>query len=339
MKIGKVDLSRDVMIIAEIGNNHEGDVALAEELVSEAARAGAHAVKIQSIIPEHLVAPDQTARLAQLRRYQLSWESHAHLARVAADNGVMFLSSPFSLDAVDMLDPLVPAFKVASGDNDHVSLLERIATTGKPVILSTGMTTLDGVAYSLGTLTRVWARARIVDPGLILLHCVSAYPTPSSQANLMALRALAGFGHVVGYSDHTLGIDAAVLSVALGARVIEKHFTLSKTQSEFRDHQLSAEPHELKALVERVAEANMMLGDGVKRVMPAEEATAQAARRSICAARDLSAGVVIGPQDLLWLRPAGGLPPGSEHCLLGRRLVRAVAAGERLNVDSVEVIA
>jgi len=336
MKIGKIDLSRDVMIIAEIGNNHEGNVALAEELVGEAARAGVHAVKFQSIVPEHLVAPDQTTRLEQLRRYQLSPESHARLARVAADNGVMFLSSPFSLDAVDMLDPLVPAFKVASGDNDHVPLLERIAITGKPVLLSTGMTTLDGVAYSLGLLTRAWGCAGIADPGLVLLHCVSAYPTPSGQANLMALRSLAGLGHVVGYSDHTLGIDAAVMSVALGARVIEKHFTLSKNQSEFRDHQLSAEPHELKALVERVAEANMMLGDGVKRIMPAEEATAQAARRSICAARDLPAGGVIAPQDLLWLRPAGGLPPGSERRLLGRRLVKAVVAGERLNADSVE---
>lgn len=336
MKIGKIDLSSDVMIIAEIGNNHEGDVALAEELVGEAARAGAHAVKFQSIIPEHLVVPGQTARLAQLRRYQLSSESHARLARASADNGVMFLSSPFSLDAVDMLDPLVPAFKVASGDNDHVSLLERIATTGKPVILSTGMTTLDGVAYSLGTLTRAWARAGIADPGLVLLHCVSAYPTPSGQANLMALRALAGFGHVVGYSDHTLGIDAAVMSVALGARVIEKHFTLSKTQSEFRDHQLSAEPHELKALVQRVTEANMMLGDGVKRIMPAEEATAEAARRSICASRDLPVGAVLGPDDLAWLRPAGGLLPGSEARLLGRRLVRAVAAGQRLSADLVE---
>lgn len=336
MKIGKIDLSRDVLIIAEIGNNHEGDVALAEEMVSEAARAGAHAVKFQSIVPEQLVVPDQATRLAQLRRYQLSPESHARLARVAVDNGVMFLSSPFSLDAIDMLNPLVPAFKVASGDNDHVALLERIATTGKPVILSTGMTTLDGVAYSLGILTRAWDRAGIADPGLVLLHCVSAYPTPSGQANLMAIRALAGLGHVVGYSDHTLGIDAAVLSVALGARVIEKHFTLSKTQSEFRDHQLSVEPHELKALVQRVAEANMMLGDGVKRIMPAEEATALAARRSICAARDLPLGGVIAPEDLLWLRPAGGLPPGSEHRLLGRRLVRSVAAGERLNADSVE---
>lgn len=336
MRIGKIDLSHDVMIIAEIGNNHEGDWKLAEELVCEAARAGAHAVKFQSIIPEHLVTPDQTERLAQLRRYQLSPEIHAHLSRVAADNGVIFLSSPFSLDAVGMLDPLVPAFKVASGDNDHVYLLERIAATGKPVILSTGMTTLNGVAYSLGTLTRIWANLGIADPGLVLLHCVSAYPTPSGQANLMALRTLAGLGRIVGYSDHTLGIDAAVLSVALGARVIEKHFTLSKTQSTFRDHQLSAEPHELRALVERVAEANLMLGDGVKRIMPAEEVTARAARRSICAARDLTAGEVIAPQDLLWLRSASGLPPGAEHLLLGRRLVRSVAAAECLNASLVE---
>ncbi|WP_096701985.1 N-acetylneuraminate synthase family protein [Magnetospirillum sp. 15-1] len=336
MKIGPIDLDRDVLIVAEIGNNHEGDMALAEEMIAQAAQAGAHAVKFQSIIPAHLVAPDQPARLAQLGRYQLSAENHVRLAQVARDNAIMFMSSPFSLDAVDLLAPLVPAMKVASGDNDHVVLLDRIAATGLPVILSTGMTDLDGAAFSAGTLCRAWAKAGIADPGLVLLHCVSSYPTPADQANLRAIRTLAGLGHVVGYSDHTLGIEAAVLSVALGARVIEKHFTLSKTQSEFRDHQLSAEPHELKALVERVAEANALLGDGVKRVMPGEEATAQAARRSLCAAADLPAGTVLGLGDLAWLRPAGGMAPGAEWRILGRRLTRPVAAGDRLALDMFE---
>lgn len=335
MQIGSVDIDRDVLVIAEIGNNHEGSLSLAEDLIGLAAEAGAQAVKFQTIIPERLVAPDQTARLEQLRGYQFDAEQHRRLARVAADAGVMFLSTPFAEEAVDLLDPLVPAFKIASGDNDVPALLERVAATGKPVILSTGMTSFDGAAAAAGVLAAAWEAAGLADPGLVLLHCVSAYPTPPEDANLRAITHLACLGRPVGYSDHTLGIDAAVAAVALGARVIEKHFTRSKTQSAFRDHALSAEPADLKALVERVGAVNAMLGDGVKRLLPVEEATAQAARRSICAATDLPAGHVLSAADVAFLRPAGGLPPGRAGVLLGRSLTHAVKAGTRLTPDMV----
>jgi N-acetylneuraminate synthase/N,N'-diacetyllegionaminate synthase len=336
MKIGTVDLTREVLVVAEIGNNHEGDLKLACEMIVEAARAGAGAVKFQSIVPEYLVARDQSARLEQLRRFQLSESDHHYLADVATNNNVMFLSSPFSVGFVDVLSPLVPAFKIASGDNDYVDLLNRVASTGKPVLLSTGMTSLNQVAFSVGTLTRAWSDAGIEDPGLVILHCVSAYPTPAEEANLGAIHALSRFGRVVGYSDHTLGIEAAVLSVALGARVIEKHFTLSKTLSSFRDHQLSAEPQEFKLLVDRVKEANILLGDGNKRVMPSESTTLAAARRSVCAARDLVAGSTVGVDDLICLRPGGGLTPGSESRVLGRRLLVSVSAGHQMRLDMVQ---
>lgn len=334
MQIGSVDLTKDVLIVAEIGNNHEGDPALAERMIELAAEAGAQAVKFQTILPERLVAPDQTARLAQLRRWQLNAEQHRHLAGVAQRCGVMFLSTPFALEAVDLLAPLVPAFKIASGDNNFTALLERVALTGKPVLLSMGMTTLDQAAAAVATLERVW-RGRQIDPGVAVLHCVSAYPTPPEQANLRALSALATLGRPIGYSDHTLGIDAAVAAVGLGARVIEKHFTVSKTHSEFRDHALSAEPAELRELVARVRAVNLMLGDGVKRVMPNEEPVAQAARRSACAARDLPAGHVLTADDVVCLRPAGGIPPDRVAPLLGRTLVEALHAGDRLTPASV----
>lgn len=335
MRIGSVDLDRDVLVVAEIGNNHEGDFGLAQALIGLAARAGAQAVKFQTIVPERLVGPDQTARLAQLGRYALSPDQHAQLAETASAAGVMFLSTPFDLGSVAMLDPLVPAFKVASGDNDFVPLLERVARTGKPVLLSTGMRDLDGAGAAAGTVRRVWSDLD-VDPGLVLLHCVSAYPTAPEDANLRALAALASLGATVGYSDHTLGIGAAPLAVALGARVIEKHFTIAHDHSEFRDHRLSADPGELEALVARVREANAMLGDGRKRVAASEEATAAAARRSIAAARDLPAGHHVAFEDLAWLRPAGGLPPGREGELIGRRLRAAVPAGSRLDLQAVE---
>ncbi len=333
--IGNIDLARDVLVVAEIGNNHEGDIVLAEELVGLAAGAGAQAVKFQTIVPERLVGSDQTQRLQQLRRFALSEEHHRRLARAAQAAGVLFLSTPFDIGSVAMLEPLVPAFKIASGDNDFVPLLEAVAATGKPVLLSTGMADLAVVAASMGVIRRAWHESN-ADPGLVLLHCVSAYPTPANEANLRAIPALAAFGETVGYSDHTIGVGAAPLAVALGARVIEKHFTIAHDHSDFRDHKLSADPAEMRELVERVREANALLGDGVKRVMPAETDTARAARRSIVASRDLTAGHVVAWGDLAWLRPAGGLAPGREGTVLGRRLRRAVPAGTRLTPDLLD---
>jgi sialic acid synthase SpsE len=247
----------------------------------------------------------------------------------------MFLSTPFDIESVRHLEPLVPAFKIASSDNNFVALLEAVAATGKPVLLSTGMADMDDVKRSCGVLEGAWRKAGKA-PAMVLLHCVSSYPAPPESANLLAIRTLASeTGYPVGYSDHTLGIEAAVLSVALGARVIEKHFTLSKTQSDFRDHQLSAEPAELAELVRRVKAVQSMLGSGIKQPHPAEEPVAKAARRSIVAKRNLPLGHMIAPQDLDWLRPAGGLVPGEEGKLIGRALKRAVAAGEMITPDMV----
>jgi sialic acid synthase SpsE len=335
MQIGRVDLAREVLVVAEIGNNHEGDFGRAEEMIARAAASGAQAVKFQTIVPERLVSPQQSARIEQLRRYAFSYEQFARLAETARHAGVMFLSTPFDIESVGHLDPLVPAFKIASGDNDFVALLERVARTAKPVILSTGMASVADVHRAWRTIETVW-RERGVAPGIVPLHCVSAYPVPDEASNLLAIRTLAReTGLTVGYSDHTLGIEAAVLAVALGARVIEKHFTLSKTQSEFRDHQLSADPAELTELVRRVKAVLAMLGDGVKAMQPVEEPVAKAARRSVVARRDLPAGHVVSMGDLDWLRPGGGLRPGQEGEVLGRQLRRALAAGEMVTPDSV----
>ena len=337
--IGAVDIDRQVLVVAEIGNNHEGDRGLAEELIGRAAEAGAGAVKLQAIRPERLVRGDQAERLAQLRRLCLAVEDLEHLAGVAKAAGVLFLATPFDVDAVALLDPWVPAFKVASGDNDFVALLEAVGATGKPVLLSTGGTDLAGVRRAIATLESGFEASGAGTkrhPLLVLLHCVSAYPTPPDQANLRAITSLAALGHPVGYSDHTLGIEAAVLAVALGARVVEKHFTLSKTHSTFRDHQLSADPREMKDLVARVREVELLLGDGVKRIMEAERGVVAAARRSIVAVRDLEAGRTLSRRDLDWLRPGDGLPPEATSRLLERRLRRPVAAGRPLSLDDVE---
>lgn len=329
MTIGTVDLDQEVFLIAEIGNNHEGDIALAERMIGEAAEAGAHAVKFQTIIPEQLVAASQTERIAQLRRFQLSYEEYQRLSQVAAEANVVFMSTPFDLHAVPFLSSLVPAFKIASGDNTFFPLIEAVAQTGKPILLSTGMTTLAEVRGIRNFVQGLWQREGI-EQELALLHCVVSYPTVPAEANLRAITDLQRLGVMVGYSDHTLGIEAAVLSVALGARIIEKHFTLDKHYSDFRDHQLSADPAEFAEMAQRVQQANTLLGTPEKKITPSEEAIRAKVRRSIVAGRDLAAGHTLVWEDLAWVRPGEGLPPGQERRLLGKTLQRPVAHGDML---------
>lgn len=335
MRIGDLDTAERVLVIAEIGNNHEGSLALAEDLIGLAVEAGADVVKFQTIVPERLVSSWQTERIAQLRRLCLPPEAFGHLRDVARSAGVQFLSTPFDCESVALLDPLVPAFKVASGDNDFVPLLEAVAATGKPVLLSTGMTDLAGVDMAQACMAQVWRRNGVKGE-LALLHCVSSYPTPPEEANLAAIGALARPGVTAGYSDHTLGIEAAVLSVALGARIVEKHFTLSKTYSSFRDHHLSADPADFSLMVRRIREVEMLLGTGAKSLLPCEAGVAAAARRSAVASGDFPHGTVLTPDHVLWVRPGGGVPPTDGHVLFGRVLRTAVTRGEVFSAENIE---
>lgn len=335
MKIGRLDTDTRVLVIAEIGNNHEGSLELAERLIHLAADAKADAVKFQTIVPEKLVSPAQTERIAQLRRLCLPLEAFARLQRVAEEAGVLFLSTPFDCESVALLNPMVPAFKVASGDNDFFPLLEAIAGTGKPVLLSTGMADLAAVAAARACLEAAW-RAHDLSGQLALLHCVSSYPTPMEEANLGAIATLAGSGVPAGYSDHTLGIDACVLAVPLGARIIEKHFTIDKAYSSFRDHQLSADPAEFATMVRRIREAEAMLGTGQKVPRQCEAGVAGAARRSAVAATNLPAGTVLTTANVLWVRPAGGISPAQAHNLVGRVLCADVARGEMIAAQHIE---
>ncbi len=331
MKLGPFDTAARVLIVAEIGNNHEGDFALAQRLVALAADAGADAVKFQTIIPDELVTPDQTARLARLRQFQFSLDQFAALARLAHERGLLFLTTPFALSVVSPLSSQVDAFKIASSDNNFAPLLDAVAASGKPLLVSTGLLDLAGTV----ALERYLA-ARMPAERLALLHCVCAYPVPEEQAGLAAVAAMArALSCTVGYSDHTLGLDAAVLAVAAGARVIEKHFTVNKQHSEFRDHQLSADPADLRALVGRIRQAERLLGPPGKVLQPCEQGMVGAVRRSLAARRDLPAGHRLTWDDLAWLRPGSGLPPGQEAAVVGKALRGAVARGQLLTPDLV----
>jgi N,N'-diacetyllegionaminate synthase len=331
MRIGGFDTGRRVLVVAEIGNNHEGDPGVARELVRRAAEAGAHAVKLQTFHTPRFVRPRDSARFEQLSRYELGAAVVQELAELARSHGLLFLSTPLDLGSVDLLEPLVDGYKIASGDNDFFPLLERVAHTGKPVVVSAGLVDVEGARAAKEALERGDDNADVA-----VLHAVTAYPAPPESVNLAAIPTLAReLQCTVGYSDHTLGNEACVAAVALGARILEKHFTLDHDHSDFRDHKLSADPGELRELVERVALVETLIGRPEKAVQDAEADLAPAVRRSIAAARDLPRGRVLVPADLTWLRPRDGLAPGQEDRLLGRALRRDVPSGESILEEDV----
>ena len=334
MKIGNFDLLKRVFVVAEIGNNHEGSFSLAEELIGQAAAAGVDAVKFQTFVPENYVSRDQNERLERLIKFALSFEQFCSLARLANQQGLQFFSTPFDLTSADALASFCPAIKISSGDNSFFPLIERVASFRKPVIFSTGLASFADVEKAIDRLMKVWSDLDHTGE-LALLHCVSSYPTPSAFANLAAIRALSirFREHVIGYSDHTLGNDAAILSVGLGARIIEKHFTLRKDFSDFRDHQLSADPMEMASLVRGVRLAEELIGDEAGETTEVEEPNRLAMRRSIAAGRAMRAGHVLSDNDLTWVRPGGGFAPGDEALVVGRALSRDVLLGQILNDD------
>jgi len=338
MKIGHHDTDDRIFIVAEVGNNHEGSRALAEELIGRAGAAGADAVKFQTIVPERLVAWTETARRTQLQRLCLTYDDFVHLAAVAQRAGIIFFSTPFDIESVTFLDAFVPVFKVASGDHTCPQMLRAVAATGKPIICSTGFGTLESVANAKHCIDTEW-ETRGIRSELAFLHCVASYPVPRDQVNLRAIATLATTfpACTIGYSDHALGIEAAVAAAAIGARIIEKHFTLDHRTSDLRDHQLAADSSELRALVTQIHEMEAMRGTGEKRPQPGELAIAEVSQRSLAAARDLPVGHVLSARDLTFLRPARGIPAHAFDRVIGTTLTRPMAAGELLTEEAVRM--
>jgi len=332
VNIGSFNTDKEVMIVAEIGNNHEGSYTLAEEMIFKAAEAGADAVKFQTFRTELYVSRLNKARFERLKSFELTFDQFERLSRMARNAAVIFLSTPFDLDSAEFLNSIVPAFKISSGDNNFYPLIEKVAGFGKPIILSSGLADMGEVKQTKSFIEQKWDNSE-QRPDLAVLHCVSGYPVEPSEANLGAITHLKEeLGCTVGYSDHTMGIEAAVLSVALGARIIEKHFTIDKNYSDFRDHQLSADPGEMTKLVERIRKVQVYLGSGKKVVQKVEETNIPLSRRSIVAKVDLVAGSTISTDDITWVRPAGGLRPGSETIVVGKRLGRSVSKGETITL-------
>jgi len=315
------NLRRKRLLIAEIGNNHEGDEQVAMEMVAAAAEAGADGVKVQIINPERLVHASQGERIAQLQRFRLPNKAYMAMAEAARRKGMLFLATPFDVETLEWMAPFLSAVKIASGDLDYIPLLAAAARSGKPIVISTGMGVLSEVGAAVRTVEQYLPVGHALEDSLALLHCISAYPTPLAEVNLRAMETLRGtYGLTVGYSDHTLGIEVAVAALALGARIIEKHFTLNKTRTTFRDHALSADPVEMGRLASIVHVFDDVLGTGEKRPMSCEQSAVSTARRGAVALRDLSAGENLTPADLDFVRPRSGASPAQVLEMLGSPL-------------------
>jgi len=335
--IGTHDTARRPLLIAEIGNNHEGDAGFALELAEAAVEAGADAVKVQMIDPPRLVNIAQAERIAQLSRFRLERDVFREMARRVRKRGRLFLASVFDCATLAEVQYDLDAIKIASGDLDFDPLLEIAASSGRPIVLSTGMSRMDEIVRAVGVIAAGTVPPLALGDRLAVLHCVSLYPTPLEQANLGAIpRIAARLGLTVGYSDHTLGTDAALIALSLGARIIEKHFTLDKKRSSFRDHALSAEPEELAKLAAAMRAFDAIVGTGDRDEVTSDAATRAAARRSVVAARLLPAGTKLQPSDLDYVRPAGGLPPSKARLLIGRQLRRALGHHEMIQQSDVE---
>jgi len=323
-------------IVAEIGVNHEGDEAVAADLIRKAAKAGADAVKFQTYEPRTYVSTEQPERFERVRRFCLSHAAFERLADVARAAGVVFFSTPLGLSDVDFLDGIAPIFKISSGDLTFLELIGHVARKGKPLILSTGLGTEAEVAAAVDTVLGVRPAARH-DGSVLLMHCVAAYPTEARDANIRNMHWLSErFGLPVGYSDHTLGIKACELAVAAGALAIEKHFTYRKEDQVFHDHKLSADPADLAALVKAVREAEVYLGRA-ERQRSADEIKLEAhMRRSLAAAVDIPAGEPVKKEWITWVRPAWGLRPDQMGELIGSRLKRAIAPGQLIRAEDID---
>jgi N,N'-diacetyllegionaminate synthase len=310
---------RRTLIIAEAGVNHNGNLSLAKRLVEVAAEAGADVVKFQTFAADRLVTAKAEkasyqlkatgaaeSQYEMLRRLELSPAVHRELIAHCGRCGIEFFSTGFDLESVDLLLELgLTRFKVPSGEITNLPYLRHIGRHGNPVILSTGMATLDEIAAAVTALER----AGTPRSSITVLHCTTEYPAPMAEVNLRAMQAIGEALHVpVGYSDHTAGIEVAIAAVALGATVIEKHFTVDRGLPG-PDHQASLEPAELKGMVAAIRNIELALGDGVKRVGASEARNLAIARKSLVARRAIRTGEAFSPENVTVKRPGTGISP------------------------------
>ncbi len=319
-------------IIAEAGVNHNGSIELAKKLIDVAKEAGVDAVKFQTFKAEAIISADAPkadyqkitthpteSQFEMIKKLQLDEDAHKELFDYCKQKGITFLSSPFDLNSIKFLNSLgLNIFKISSGEITNLPYLRRIGALRKKIILSTGMADLEEIGNAINVLTEYGTRK----DDITVLHCNTEYPTPFEDVNLVAMLTIRdAFKVKVGYSDHTVGIEISIAAAALGATVIEKHFTLDKNM-EGPDHKASLEPDELKAMVHAIRNIEKALGNGIKKTSPSEAKNKTIVRKSIVAARDIRKGEVLSDGNITVKRPGSGISPMEWDSILGKRAKR-----------------
>ena len=325
-----------VLIIAEAGVNHNGSMELAKKMVFEAKKASVDYVKFQTFVPENLVSKNadkaeyqkettgkEESQLQMLKKLALSETDFVELKAYCEELGIGFISTPFDLQSLDFLETLNMDFwKVPSGEITNLPYLEAIAHTGRKVIMSTGMCEMEEIQEAISILEKNGTK------DIVLLHCNTQYPTPFADVNLTAMKHISEeTGKEVGYSDHTIGIEVPIAAVALGATVIEKHFTLDKNM-EGPDHRASLEPDELTAMVTAIRNIEKSIGDGNKKRTESEKKNCEVARKSIVAKQNIRAGELFTVENLTVKRPGTGISPMKWYEVLGTTAQKDYLADE-----------
>lgn len=330
------DLDSETVFVAEIGVNHEGDIAAAKRMISLAKEAGAHAAKLQSYTPARYATASDPERLKRVTRFSLTEAQHRQLADHARLTELPLFSTPLTEDWVPLLSELFPVIKIASGDITFRPVLSAAARTGKPIILSTGGSTFDEINQAIA-----WLRDEIGEEALtdriMILQCTSSYPCPVDEVNLASIPFLAEkTGLRVGFSNHMIGLEACFAAIALGACLIEAHFTDSRSGRSFRDHELSLEPAEFARLVSEAPKWRSMRGRVGKIVQPSEVSVRPAIRKGVIASHALKPGDVLSLQNLAYARPATEFAASELPALIGRRLKVPVGSGELIRKADLE---
>ncbi len=339
----KIGACHPCLVVAEIGVNHNGSVALASRMISAAAEAGADAVKFQTFESDRIVAADtpkaeyqknranpSETQLEMLRKYELDRRDYPGLIKQCKDLGLIFISTPFDLGSIDFLASVgVDAFKVGSAELTCHHFLRRIAGKGSPVILSTGMAYLGEVEVAISEIKSSGNK------DIALLHCVSNYPSEAADANLRAMDTMSkAFRLPVGFSDHSLGMDLSIAAVAMGASIIEKHFTLD-VNGEGPDHSSSMEPGDFARMVNGIRSVESALGDGIKAPRPSEIPNRSIGRRKIAASRKILSGARITEDDIIALRASKGISVENAKNVLGRKTAHDIFQGQPITDDDL----
>ena len=340
------NLSKKAIIIAEAGVNHNGDISLAKKLIDIAVDAGADVVKFQSFKANRLVSEkarkaeyqinniiEDETQFKMLNDLELSIEQAKLLNSYCKSKNITFCSTPFDIESLNELRELNMSFiKIPSGEITNYPFLEKISKIRKPIILSSGMSSLDEIKNAIKILTS----DNLQKEDITVLHCNTEYPTPMSDVNLNAMNTISSeLGVKVGYSDHTLGIEIPIAAVALGACVVEKHFTIKRTL-EGPDHKASLEPSELKKMIKSIRNIEKAMGDGIKKPSDSEIKNIEIVRKSIHLLNDIKKGEIIKDSNLIMLRPGDGISPMLLNQIIGKKIKKDFFAGHKLNLNDFE---